>query len=402
MCDIKVWLEKLSLLLKIGIWCEIEEGSGEFIGIGYQNPLKESVELRHLLRKRTAGQEVPVLYEDCFQVIWGGIKKQGKFFYMGPFAMRNLERMEWHHYCMEYQLNSKMGKYPEVFSLTDIMAFMELMGNIILEKKLSGRELLRQNHIIHDTEMSLIGEKKSFLIQYDNLEIQHHTYYEEWKLLEYVRSGNVRDAMRMNLIMDDRLGRLGKDDVGHWRNVVVVVVTLCTRAAIEGGLNPANAYFLSDFYIRKSANCHTVLQLMECRNSAVIDLTEQVRTKFSDKNRTDYVEMCKDYINKHYREKLYLDKIAEALGLTGQYLSRIFSRETGTTLQEYICHFRVKRAANLLKYSDEEIAVIADYVNFPTQSYFGRVFKKYMGMTPREYRKKYKTIEFSSEKHTSD
>lgn len=141
---------------------------------------------------------------------------------------------------------------------------------------------------------------------------------------------------------------------------------------------------------------------MECRNSAVIDLTEQVRAKSVRTNRMDYVEMCKEYVSKHYREKIYLDEIANAMGLTGQYLSRIFSKETGTTLQEYICHFRVKRAANLLKYSNEEIAVIADYVNFPTQSYLGKVFKKYMGMTPKEYRKEFKTAEFADGKNEEE
>ena len=64
-------------------------------------------------------------------------------------------------------------------------------------------------------------------------------------------------------------------------------------------------------------------------------------------------------------------------------------------LQDYIVQVRVERAANLLAYSEEPIAAIGDYVNFPTQSYFGKVFKKYKGMTPREYRNKQKPKEFA-------
>ena len=66
------------------------------------------------------------------------------------------------------------------------------------------------------------------------------------------------------------------------------------------------------------------------------------------------------------------------------------------TIQEYICKVRVERAANLLRYSDEEISAIALYVNFPSQSYFGKMFRKYMGMTPLEYRKRYGTAEYTS------
>ena len=63
-------------------------------------------------------------------------------------------------------------------------------------------------------------------------------------------------------------------------------------------------------------------------------------------------------------------------------------------LQEYIARFRVERAANLLKYSNESIAGIGDYVGFPSQSYFGNTFKKYMGMSPGQYREKYQNSSF--------
>jgi AraC-like DNA-binding protein len=54
----------------------------------------------------------------------------------------------------------------------------------------------------------------------------------------------------------------------------------------------------------------------------------------------------------------------------------------------------VERAANLLIYSEEELSKIAEYVNFPSQSYFGKTFKKRKGMTPKQYRDTYKPTEF--------
>ena len=63
-------------------------------------------------------------------------------------------------------------------------------------------------------------------------------------------------------------------------------------------------------------------------------------------------------------------------------------------LQDYINEVRVERSANLLIYSDEPLSMIAEYVNFPSQSYFGRIFKEKKGMTPRQYREKYKPAEF--------
>lgn len=86
----------------------------------------------------------------------------------------------------------------------------------------------------------------------------------------------------------------------------------------------------------------------------------------------------------------FLDEIAEHLHINPSYLSRLFSKEMHIRLQDYIVQVRVERAANLLKYSDETIAEIGDYVGFPSQSHFGYTLKKIIGMTPRQYRENHK------------
>lgn len=86
------------------------------------------------------------------------------------------------------------------------------------------------------------------------------------------------------------------------------------------------------------------------------------------------------------------------LGISASYLSRTFKRETGVILQEFINDVRVERAANLLIYSEESLPGIAEYVNFPSQSYFGKIFKQKMNMTPKQYRERYKPAEFRSKK----
>ena len=109
---------------------------------------------------------------------------------------------------------------------------------------------------------------------------------------------------------------------------------------------------------------------------------------------SNYVERSKDYVRKHYREKIYLDDIAESLGLSPTYLSRLFSRETGECLQDYINSVRVYHATNLLLYSDRSLPEIAQYVGFPNQSYFGKIFKKLKNMSPKAYRDRYRSAEY--------
>ncbi|MBR1572504.1 MAG: helix-turn-helix transcriptional regulator [Lachnospiraceae bacterium] len=64
--------------------------------------------------------------------------------------------------------------------------------------------------------------------------------------------------------------------------------------------------------------------------------------------------------------------------------------EEGMTIRQYLIKERCIHAANLLKYSDYDLSTIAEYFCFSSQSHFGNQFKKVMGMTPKEYRTRYK------------
>ena len=130
------------------------------------------------------------------------------------------------------------------------------------------------------------------------------------------------------------------------------------------------------------------------RNRTIEELTARVNEKRKRIRTSNYVERCKDYVNKHYREKIDLDIIAESLGISAAYLSKLFRKETGICLQDHINQVRVERAADLLMYSDKPLPAIAQYVHFPNQSYFGKMFKRFKNMTPKEFRDRYKAGEF--------
>ncbi len=93
------------------------------------------------------------------------------------------------------------------------------------------------------------------------------------------------------------------------------------------------------------------------------------------------------YIAANYNTVLTTAELAKHFHLTEQYFCHIFKRETGQTPIDYINRYRVEKAAVFLKRTDQSITDIALRVGFEDSNYFSRVFKKYMGRTPREYRK---------------
>lgn len=102
-----------------------------------------------------------------------------------------------------------------------------------------------------------------------------------------------------------------------------------------------------------------------------------------------WVEQSKDYIFKHLHEKIRIQDIAEYLHLNANYLSELFRQCENVTLTDFILQEKVKLTRNLLAYSPYSYIEIATYLGFSSQSRLGKVFKKYTGMTLRQYRGKY-------------
>lgn len=93
------------------------------------------------------------------------------------------------------------------------------------------------------------------------------------------------------------------------------------------------------------------------------------------------------YISENYNKKLTTVLLAEKFHLSEQYLCRIFKNETFQTVHDYINNLRIKNSLPLIRNTDEPISQIARSVGFDDTNYFSKVFKKYINMTPNEYRK---------------
>ena len=92
------------------------------------------------------------------------------------------------------------------------------------------------------------------------------------------------------------------------------------------------------------------------------------------------------YIDGNLTEELNLHTLAAAHNISAGYLSSLFRKETGTTLTDYVNQRRVARAAELLSTTKLQVQTVAQYSGFMDVQYFSRMFKRIVGMSPREYR----------------
>lgn len=102
----------------------------------------------------------------------------------------------------------------------------------------------------------------------------------------------------------------------------------------------------------------------------------------------DYVNFTCKYIEDHYMENIQLSDIAIVAHVSPSYLSTRFKKETGMNFTEYLVRYRINKAEELLKESNLRYREIAEQVGYFDYAHFSKIFKKYIGVSPREYQEK--------------
>lgn len=172
----------------------------------------------------------------------------------------------------------------------------------------------------------------------------------------------------------------------------LICITLSTRAAIEGGISPDLAYEKSDLYVQELAICKKPSAMADIGGRAMLEFLQMVHSR-KECTENGYVKQCKDYVTANYHKSFSIKDMAQAVGLNESYLCRIFKKSEGITLGEYIQQERIKIAKKMLKYNDTSIAEIADFLGYHSQSYFGKQFSKWTGMSPSQYRIQNKIVQ---------
>jgi hypothetical protein len=184
-------------------------------------------------------------------------------------------------------------------------------------------------------------------------------------------------------------GVLSRNTLTNIKYHFVVTAAMLTRYCIDGGLEPEQAYRLSDFYILKMDTCTTVRQIADLHHEMAKDFTGKMVLQKKSSILSKPVVQCVDYIYSHIKERITVAVLAEYTGLSESYLSRVFKQNLGISISDYIREKKIEKATHLLRYSDKSIIDIANYLSFSSQSHFIQTFENFTGMTPKKYRNKY-------------
>lgn len=261
--------------------------------------------------------------------------------------------------------------------------YAAMLHYCVTGEKMGAKENITQSDKFLLAELAIIPERD-----------RHKVWEAEQVILRMVRDGdlNYKQAKISAQMISNGVPTHSREPLRQAKNSIIVFISLCTRAAIEGGLSPDLAYTLGDTYIQKVEDATTASDLNPISDVMYTDFVYRVRKCRINPKVSRHIQNCLNYIEMHVEEKIKLKTLAQYVGYTEYYLSRKFKAEVGCTVIDYIKFAKVERAKLLLVTTEETIQEISERLGYCSRSYFGEVFSQITGLSPVEYRDKNKKI----------
>jgi len=238
-----------------------------------------------------------------------------------------------------------------------------------------------RNQMNNDTDAKKFSEQKDFLNDDSFREISIEPNWKEWKWY-------ILNSEKIKLL----------DDIKNYFYKAQMTMPIHSGflALFHHDFIRMTNEILHDFDIQLSAQFDNEM-LAELYNNATVSVFDMIKwlSRFIDrviicldekKSCETIIEKAKSFIQENYTNDINRQNIASALSVNSDYLSRLFNKQIGVSIPEYISGLRIEHAKQLMitNMPVSNIAIEVGIVNF---SYFSKIFKKYTGVSPTEYKK---------------
>lgn len=282
-------------------------------------------------------------------------------------------------------------------TLSELYSAISALFYFLTGKYISESDVLESSKTLADGEPIDENEHRMYMLENTEKGVHLFSYLSEREQMKYIHDGDYEGLLKHIKAYDisrieQYIEELANKTFKKFEYLAVATITLATRAAIGGGMDPVSAYSLGNLYLQRLETCNGISGVLELQLNMMKSFTKQVQEIKKARSELSYVEEARLYILKNLNKPFTLDDIARDVNLNKSYLSRKFSQTMGVGIKEFTQIKRVEAAASMLKFSDESILTISNYLYFPSQSRFSTVFKQHFGMTPNKYREKERII----------
>lgn len=264
-----------------------------------------------------------------------------------------------------------MGTYiVGVGSETDSLRFLD-------QSRIKAEEACKYRFYVGDNQVVYIEDLEP---------AQRADRYSRSDVEEYVTALKVGSEEKLELVIDRMFAEMQNrlESINIVKRVCLELIVYTSNIIYELGMQPEVLFNNTDLWsvINRCSTIKEVHDLILNINKVVISNCQSTRTHESKKITTK----VKELIAAQYAQKITLESAAEQVFLSPNYLSMLFSMETGTTFKDYLINFRLNKAKELLKDPSLKIYQVAQQVGYGDWRYFSEVFKRATGESPAQYR----------------
>lgn len=358
--------------------------------VGDPDPVRCDREFEAMLLEK-ACVSAPKLYFELDSVVYGILhaKEQG-IFIVGPCCLLRRSVDVSQQVVQLHHMDSSKPFRVSCCTMEFFFSVLSMLYHHLTGVYLSWTEVMARGIEEEPLKESIQEKLDQVYDSYRERGKVHNPYSQEEREQDSIRRGDL-EALRQSFQESyvGEVGTLAKNPLRHSKNIAITLIALSSRSAIAGGIPSEVAYSLSDAYVLQVEELSRVDEVTALARQAELHYATLVRDHIHGVQRNPLVNRCKEEVSKRVHQKITISQLAKELGVTRNYLSQLFVREEGIALVDYINQKKIESSLQALRYSKESYGEIAYQLGFSSQSHFGQVFKKFMGMTPKQYRDRY-------------
>ncbi len=214
----------------------------------------------------------------------------------------------------------------------------------------------------------------------------NYSLEKERDLVSKIKLGSFEEAKNVYQTLLADIFLKGAANINKVKARVLELGVILSRASVDGGADLNEALDLSSTFLKDVGRYETTEEI-DLVAIKTFDLFLQAIKRNSNASNSLSIRGIKDYILENYRGNISLEEICDAVFLSPNYASKIFKDDEGMTIMDYVVKVKLEEAKRLLRIPGISVEDIAEKLGYSDPSYFTKVFRRKIGVTPTQYRK---------------
>ncbi|MEG0377230.1 MAG: PocR ligand-binding domain-containing protein [Eubacterium sp.] len=267
-----------------------------------------------------------------------------------------------------------------------VAELLQAIMNYLSKVNTSGYLEQRKTAEWRNTILQHMDERRSHFLE-DPFEYDRYLKKEK-QLLQWIRTGERDRVLEALPDFFTTVYVVSNYDLKRIKIRLLEWMSSVSRAIVEAGLDSHIAMIQSEKIFIKCSELKSAETLFDYLSNIIKEYMEDLFIT-SEGTQKSVLKASRAYINIHLADLLRIDDIAEAVGISASRLSHLFKETFNYTVNDYIVRVRIEHAVALMEKREMTLGDIAQKCGFKSSSHFSKVFKKYLGLNPKDYRNRF-------------